>query len=718
MKVRRILFGILCCLLAFFTAYFNVFGTLDKAAEDILYHRPEKTESKIKIIKIDDYTMNQMGDFSTWSRDVYADLIDVLCVSEDVRPAVIGFDILFSSDKSVAGDRRFAEACAEFKNVITGFSYTFSSLEKVLPYDALLRSTGHGFVNSFMNEDESIVRSSLLYFNDADGIRRMSFGGAVYAKYMEVTGGKAVYYTDGNEMKFKYTGAPGDYENFSMADVLQGKVPAEEFNDCIVLVGVCSPGMSDEYFVPTDRSAQMYGVEIHANVIQALMENKTLMELPAVLDGLIALIIVLVLVFICENSSTVSVIIMSSVAVVVKLLMGLLIFNIGFSCNVLAAPVMAILIGVYYSILNYYRKNNDKKIVIALTAVVVLVSVAVLFILNAIVDSNKYQLGSVIDDSGNAGVAHTHNVEKITVEATCSDAGLITQSCCECNEIISITEVPALGHDYAEEFTVDKEATCTTEGSKSKHCKRCDAKGEVTVIAVTGHEYSNWKAVLAADCVKDGKRERSCEVCGHTEEGTIKALGHYFSGKYVVDTPATCTTSGVEWNYCSRCNAKGEKRIIEPVGHDYTEWESIVVADCDHAGERKHSCKECGYTEKEVVEALGHVYSEEFIIDTPPTCVGKGTKSKHCIYCNARSEVTVVAARGHSYEDEWLIVFEPGCELEGTKVRDCLVCEQRERVQIAPNGHQYEEVYIEGTDTEPGYYCTRCKVCKKILEED
>ena len=204
----------------------------------------------------------------------------------------------------------------------------------------------------------------------------------------------------------------------------------------------------------------------------------------------------------------------------------------------------------------------------------------------------------------------------------------------------------------------------------------------------------------------------------HTEEETIKALGHYFSGKYVVETPATCTTSGIEWNYCSRCNAKGEKRTIEPVGHAYTEWKSIVAADCEHAGEREHSCKDCGYTEKEVVEALGHVFSEKFTIDMPPTCVGQGIKSKHCMYCNERSEVTVVAARGHSYDDEWLIVFEPGCELEGTKVRDCLVCEQRERVQIAPNGHQYEEVYIEATDTEPGYYCTRCKVCEKILEEN
>lgn len=718
MKVKRILVCIVFGILAFFAAYFNIFGNVDKVAEDMLYHHPGKTDSKIKIIKIDDRTINQMGDFSTWNRDVYADLIDTLCVSEDIRPAVIGFDILFSSDKNVAGDKRFAEACAEFKNVITGFSYDFSASEKVLPYDSLLRATGHGFVNAFSDSEDGFIRSSLLYFDETDGFRGMSFGGAVYVKYMEVTGGRAVYSADGNVMNFRYSGESGDYESFSLSDVLQGEVAAEKFDDCIVLVGAYAADMQDSYFVPVDRAAQMYGVEIHANVIQALMENKTLMTLPAVIDGFIALIIVVTIMLICENLSTIKVIIICVVSVAVKLLMGFAIFNIGFSGNVLAAPAMSVVICIYYIILNCYRKNNNKIIAIALATVEVLLVVSGLFFFKSIGDDNKSQLIGIVDDSGNVGIAHTHSVEKIIVEATCSDAGVITQVCSECNEIISIKEVPALGHDYAEEFTVDEAATCTTEGSKSKHCKRCDAKGEVTVIAVTEHKYAAWETTLAAGCVTEGKKERSCESCGHTEEGTIKALGHRYSGEFIVDKSATCTTEGSKHNYCVRCNAKGEKVIIEPVGHEYEEWEFLVVADCEHEGKKEHSCKNCGYKETVIVEALGHVFSENFTIDMPPTCTGQGSKSKHCLYCKERSEITVVKAKGHVYKDEWIVVFEPGCELEGTKVRDCLVCEQRERVQIAPHGHEYEKVYVEGTDTENGHYLISCRICKQIFDGD
>ena len=165
---------------------------------------------------------------------------------------------------------------------------------------------------------------------------------------------------------------------------------------------------------------------------------------------------------------------------------------------------------------------------------------------------------------------------------------------------------------------------------------------------------------MAADCLNDGKRERSCEDCGHTEESTIKALGHYYSGEFIVDKPATCTSAGSKWNYCTRCEAKGEKITIEPVGHEYTEWKSVKIADCVNEGEKEHSCKNCGYTEKAVVEALGHEFSDKFTIDMPATCTGQGSKSKHCRYCKERSEVTVIEAKGHTYKDEWLVVFESG----------------------------------------------------------
>jgi len=45
-------------------------------------------------------------------------------------------------------------------------------------------------------------------------------------------------------------------------------------------------------------------------------------------------------------------------------------------------------------------------------------------------------------------------------------------------------EIEALGHEFVNEFTVDKEATTTEEGSKSQHCLHagCTEKTNVTVI--------------------------------------------------------------------------------------------------------------------------------------------------------------------------------------------------------------------------------------------
>ena len=100
-----------------------------------------------------------------------------------------------------------------------------------------------------------------------------------------------------NIIDFRYSGNPGDYENVSLIDVLEGNVPASAFDDCIVLVGAYAAGMMDSYFVPVDRSSQMFGVEIHANVIQAIMEGKTLENVNKVVDALISAIIIAIITF-------------------------------------------------------------------------------------------------------------------------------------------------------------------------------------------------------------------------------------------------------------------------------------------------------------------------------------------------------------------------------------------------------------------------------------
>ncbi len=376
--IKKAIICIVCAVVAFLSAYFNVFGTVDKTVEDVLYHNAETVNPKIKIIKIDDATMNRYGDIYEWNRDIYANLIETLSVSEDVRPAVIGFDVLFSSEKLKDSDQQFADVCKEFGNVVLGFSYVFESAivtddngelyndtmavkEKVIPIDILKDVTSQGFVNALMDSEDSMIRSAFMYFEEEDGTVTRSFNSQIYEEYMEYLGKEPDYPTDDSILTFRYSGEPDNFENVSLCDVLDGNVPAEAFDDCIVLVGAYAAGMQDAYFVPVDRGEQMYGVEIHANIIQAIMDKNTLERIPVWIDAIIAVIITIALVLICNKSSVIKVVLVCGGTIIAKLLVGLLLFNMGYTWNNLVVPVMAILIALYYIGLHYYKAKAARQ---------------------------------------------------------------------------------------------------------------------------------------------------------------------------------------------------------------------------------------------------------------------------------------------------------------------------------------------------------------------
>ncbi len=367
----------ICGILAFLASVLGVFGNFNKVVEDAWYHNPETANENIRIIKIDEKTMNQLGDYSTWDRDIYAGLIETLCVSEDVRPAVIGFDILFSGNKDENADKEFAQTCEKYDNVVCAFSYVFrkeltedgegnllidamSVSEKVVPFEELEKSTSQGFVNALMDDRDGYIRSALLQFTEKDGTVTKSFSAVVYEKYMEAMGEEIHYPTKKDVMSFRYSGGVSEFEAVSLCDVLDGTVPAEAFDDCIVLIGAYAQGMMDSYFVPVDRGQQMYGVEIHANIIQAIMEGKNIETIPVWVDGLVAAFVAVVLVLVCHKRSVLKTVIICLSTVVVKLVIDEFIFEAGYFVQHLTIPVMALLIGVYYVAVHYYKARAAK----------------------------------------------------------------------------------------------------------------------------------------------------------------------------------------------------------------------------------------------------------------------------------------------------------------------------------------------------------------------
>ena len=166
-------------------------------------------------------------------------------------------------------------------------------------------------------------------------------------------------------------------------------------------------------------------------------------------------------------------------------------------------------------------------------------------------------------------LGHEWGEGKETKAPTCTEAGEKTYTCTRCNAT-KTEEIAALGHDYSDEWTVDKEATCEEAGSKSHHCTRpdCDSKTEVTEIAALGHEWSEGKETKAPTCTEAGEKTYTCTRCSATKTEEVAALGHDYSDEWTVDKEATTTETGSKSHHCKVCGDKTDVTIIPMIKAD------------------------------------------------------------------------------------------------------------------------------------------------------
>lgn len=160
---------------------------------------------------------------------------------------------------------------------------------------------------------------------------------------------------------------------------------------------------------------------------------------------------------------------------------------------------------------------------------------------------------------------HAYDDWEIITPASCTGDGLRKKSCVDCGDAIT-EEIPATGHKWDEEYTVDKEASCTEEGSESIHCSVCNVIDESTIRAVQKkeHAYDSGKITKQATCTEAGSREKICADCGDKVTEDIPATGHKWNEGYTVDKEATYTEEGSESIYCSVCGEikEGSSRAI------------------------------------------------------------------------------------------------------------------------------------------------------------
>ena len=371
-------FALILAAVTFVTVRYSLLASTDHFLMDMMFQRGSTADMPIHIVAIDEATLAELGQYTDWGRGVYAELLDKLC-TEEYSPAVVAFDILFTSEKDAAGDAAFVEACKRAGNVIVGTNLEFKEVivEKdgkkdvdranvtrvVYPYDALLPYVKLGFANSEEDASDNYMRTLLTTLQIGDNQQMDSFALAVYRAYNESRGRETEDYSlrERNKYYFTYNGAPGDYHHVSMIEILNGTRDVAEFDGEIVLVGAYATGFQDNVYVPSARGEKMYGVESHANIIEALDEDKLQKDMNKLLLAVLYAVIVFVISYMAAGMSLVTGGITVISALVLQVAACILLYHNGWYMTLLPLPFMLVLVYAHAIVLHYMAAYKEKK---------------------------------------------------------------------------------------------------------------------------------------------------------------------------------------------------------------------------------------------------------------------------------------------------------------------------------------------------------------------
>ncbi|WP_410079982.1 S8 family serine peptidase [Ruminococcus sp.] len=325
----------------------------------------------------------------------------------------------------------------------------------------------------------------------------------------------------------------------------------------------------------------------------------------------------------------------------------------------------------------------------------------ILYYITATDGANVVYCGTA--DEPNVIVPH-YLTRKITKKATCTEDGVITYTCTECNE--SYTEkIPATGHKYNDVVT---EASCDKGGYTLHTCANCGDTYKDDFTAPTGHKYTK-TTVKQPSCDTDGVSVYTCDTCGDSYSEVIKAKGHIYASE--VTKKANCTDDGVITYTCAICGDKYTE-VIKAKGHNYSA-EVTKKANCTDDEVITYTCANCGDKYTEVIKAKGHNYSAE--VTKKATCDTDGVKTFTCADCGD-VYTEKLEALGHTYGISEVV--KPTCDNDGYTKFTCSVCGDSYSKVINATGHKYNDKIVSASCDKGGYTLHTCENCGDIYKDN
>ncbi|MGF6506770.1 CHASE2 domain-containing protein [Paraburkholderia sp. 32] len=278
--------GCLGLVVILLTSFGRVGAGIDLLVYDqFLKLREQPRLSDIVVVEIDNASIDALGRWP-WPRSVHARLLEQIAAA---RPAAVIYDVLFTEPN--VDDAQLAHAIALSPTYLPVLltppdaSGKRTVDEPVAPLAQAAAGLGH--IN-FEVDSDGIVRSVARFQGDersrwpqltvlvADAVEHGKLhlrGGLPPRPSNEPARGS----DGGGEERFLIPFGPNaaNYPKLSFADVLAGKVPADQLRGRIVVIGVTASGLYDRFATPVSGElGPLPGVYIHANVLDTLLRGR------------------------------------------------------------------------------------------------------------------------------------------------------------------------------------------------------------------------------------------------------------------------------------------------------------------------------------------------------------------------------------------------------------------------------------------------------------
>lgn len=358
----------------------SLINNIELRLEDSIYQSPAPISEDVAVIGFDAASFNAYGQFETWSRDKIADLINKLNADPNNKPKVIAVDVGFYSDNgrdesgnlTNAFDIKLVDAVKNGGNVI--LNCACESSKEVYESTSTIKEVSKISTVEYPFKELKEACLSFGHCNfgiDDDGVVRYAYGNVkyndeqipsfAYQVYNAYTTKSSDFGKIENKFYIKYSGNPGDYFYCSIKDVLDDEYPVQAFKDKAVFIGAYASGTQDNYYTSISKEVQMYGVEIHANVVLQLIDQNKIIKVPNYV-GILIISVLMVgssLLFVFYDKKYTPFIVIG--ILLIYILTCFILFKVGNLILVLLGPVVGLVLLTVVQILAKYIITSQEK---------------------------------------------------------------------------------------------------------------------------------------------------------------------------------------------------------------------------------------------------------------------------------------------------------------------------------------------------------------------